>query len=100
MAGAVASCSRASAAELFAEAEQHVKDWDYVQWSEALRQLPVLLVEADDQNLADMEALGVALQQKNSALTRVAIHSDHSFSDSRIALQETVVKWLEGLRKR
>ena len=90
----------ASAAELFAEAEQHVKDWDYVQWSEALRQLPVLLVEADDQNLADMEALGVALQQKNSALTRVAIHSDHSFSDSRIALQETVVKWLEGLRKR
>jgi len=90
----------ASAAELFAEAEQHVKDWDYVQWSEAFRQLPVLLVEADDQNLADMEALGVALQQKNSALTRVAIHSDHSFSDSRIALQETVVKWLEGLRKR
>jgi len=26
-----------TAAELFAEAERHAKDWDYVQWAEALR---------------------------------------------------------------
>jgi uncharacterized protein len=47
----------ASATELFAEAEGHAKDWDYVRWADALRGRPVLLVEADDQNHADMEAL-------------------------------------------
>jgi hypothetical protein len=40
----------ATATDLFAEAERHARDWDYVQWAEALRTRPVLLVEADDQN--------------------------------------------------
>ena len=39
-----------SARDLFAEAERHAKDWDYVQWADALGVRPVLLVEADDQN--------------------------------------------------
>ena len=42
-----------SAPELFAEAERHAKDWDYVLWAGALRGKPVLLVEADDQNHAE-----------------------------------------------
>lgn len=54
----------ATAAQLFAEAEQHAKDWDYVQWADALRTRPILLVEADDQNYADMEALSSALRQR------------------------------------
>jgi pimeloyl-ACP methyl ester carboxylesterase len=53
----------ATAAKLFAEAERHAKDWDYVQWAEALRTRPVLLLEADDQNHADMEALASALHR-------------------------------------
>jgi uncharacterized protein len=90
----------ATAAELFAEAERHAKDWDYVQWAEALRTRPVLLLEADDQNHADMEALASALRQKNAgALEQVAIATDHSFSDRRIELQSIVIKWLETLKK-
>jgi pimeloyl-ACP methyl ester carboxylesterase len=90
----------ASAQELFAEAERHGKEWDYVQWAQALRMRPVLLVEADDQNHADMEALAGALQQKGAvALNHVAVATDHSFSDHRIALQTIVVEWLEKLKK-
>ena len=87
-----------SAPELFAEAERHAKDWDYVQWAGALRGKPVLLVEADDQNHADMEALAGALRQTGAvALNQVAVSTDHSFSDHRIALQAIVIEWLEKL---
>jgi pimeloyl-ACP methyl ester carboxylesterase len=90
----------ASAPELFAEAERHGKDWDYVQWAEALRGRPVLLVEADDQNHADMEALAGALRQKGAvALNQVAVATDHGFADHRIALQTIVIEWLDKLKK-
>jgi uncharacterized protein len=89
----------ATATGLFAEAERHAKDWDYVQWAEALHTRPVLLVEADDQNRADMEALGSALRQKGAvALEQVSVSTDHSFSDHRIALQAIVIRWLEKLQ--
>jgi len=88
----------ATAADLFAEAERHAKDWDYVQWAEALRTRPVLLVEAEDQNRADMEALGSALRQNRAgAREQIAVATDHSFSDHRIMLQTIVVRWLEEL---
>jgi LmbE family N-acetylglucosaminyl deacetylase/pimeloyl-ACP methyl ester carboxylesterase len=90
----------ATAAELFAEAERHAKEWDYVQWADALRTRPVLLLEADDQNHADMKALTAALQQKSAvALTHIAVQTDHSFSDHRVALQSIVIEWLEKLKK-
>ena len=90
----------ATASELFAEAERHAKDWDYVQWAEALRGRPVLLVAADDQNHADMEALAAAIRQKGSvALEDKGVETDHSFSDHRIALQTIVVGWLEELKR-
>jgi len=90
----------ATAADLFAEAERHAKDWDYVQWADALRTRSLLLVEADDQNHADMEALASALRQKGSArLEQRAVATDHSFSDHRIALQAIVIDWLQKLQQ-
>jgi alpha/beta superfamily hydrolase len=90
----------ATAAELFAEAARHIKDWDYVQWLDAMRSRPVLLIEADDQNHADMEALATGLRRKGAvALEQTAVATDHSFSDRRIELQSIVVKWLETLQK-
>jgi pimeloyl-ACP methyl ester carboxylesterase len=89
----------ASAAELFAEAERHAKEWDYVTWADALKGHPVLLVEADDQNHADMEALAAALRQKNAvSVKQVAVKTDHTFSDHRIALQTIVIEWLQELK--
>ena len=91
----------ATAPQLFAEAEQHAKDWDYVQWADNLRGRPVLLVAADDQNRGDMDALSAAIQQKGSAaLEHIGVETDHSFSDHRIALQSILVAWLEKLQRR
>ena len=71
-----------------------------MQWADALRGRSVLLVEADDQNHADMEALAGALRQKGAVeLNHVAVLTDHSFSDHRIALQAIVIEWLEKLPK-
>ena len=89
----------ATASDLFTEAERHAKDWDYVQWADVLRTRPLLLVEADDQNHADMEALASALRQKGSVtLEQKAVATDHSFSDHRIALQTIVIEWLAKLQ--
>lgn len=88
-----------TATELFEEAGRHTKDWDYLQWAEALRARPVLLVEADDQNRADMQALASALRQKGSMkLEERSVQTDHSFSDHRIGLQAIVVNWLQELK--
>lgn len=90
----------ATASDLFAEAERHAKEWDYIQWADALRTRRVLLVEADDQNHADMEALASALRQKGSVrLAQKAVPTDHSFSDHRIALQTIVIDWLQQLQQ-
>ncbi|HXZ78452.1 MAG TPA: alpha/beta fold hydrolase [Terriglobales bacterium] len=90
----------ATASALFDEAERHANDWDYVQWAESLRNRSVLLVEADDQNRADMEALATALRQKGSdTVEQRALATDHSFSDHRIALQAIVIEWLAKLQK-
>lgn len=89
-----------SAQELFAEAERHTKDWDYVHWADALRARPVLLVGAEDQNKADMDALALALRQRSAiALSHQDVSTDHSFSDHRIALQQIVIQWLGTLNK-
>jgi pimeloyl-ACP methyl ester carboxylesterase len=90
----------ATASDLFTEAERHAKEWDYVQWADALRTRPLLLVEADDQNHTDMEALASALRQKGSArLEQKVVATDHSFSDHRIALQTIVIDWLQQLHE-
>jgi putative transposase len=56
---AATPCARSNGSGSFCRGrKRHAKDWDYVHRAEALRTRPVLLVEADDQNHADREALG------------------------------------------
>ncbi len=87
-----------TASALFAEAARHATDWDYVRWASDLRNRPVLIVTADDQNRTDMDALAAALRKNGSAaLQHAAVETDHSFSDRRIALQTIVLGWLESL---
>jgi uncharacterized protein len=90
----------ATASDLFAEAERHAKEWDYVQWADAFRTRPLLLVEADDQNHAEMEALASEIRGKGSTgLEQKVLVTDHSFSDHRIALQTIVIDWLQKLHQ-
>ncbi|HET7696282.1 MAG TPA: alpha/beta fold hydrolase [Vicinamibacterales bacterium] len=87
-----------TASALFAEAARHGADWDYRRWAGRLRDRPVLIVTADDQNRADMDGLAAALRKESAAaLQHHALQTDHSFSDRRIALQAILVRWLESL---
>ena len=89
-----------TARRLFSEAARHGTDWDYVRWAATLRQHPILIVTADDQNRDAMDRLAVELRKIGSpALQHVRLESDHSFSDRRIALQAAVVRWLDDLTR-
>jgi pimeloyl-ACP methyl ester carboxylesterase len=88
-----------TASELFAEADRHAAEWNYVRWADNLRHRPVLIVTADDQNRTDMDGLAAALRKSGAvALQHAALETDHSFSDRRIALQAIVLGWLETLK--
>jgi hypothetical protein len=53
--------------------------------------------EADDFLRADDAAIAEALRKTNTAAVReVRFTTDHSYSDHRIALQATLLRWLEG----
>jgi uncharacterized protein len=82
---------------LIAEAMGHPKDWSLETFTPGLARLPTLVVTANDDDLvADLE-LGKRLRARGAPASVVEIDSDQPFSDSRIVLQATVVRWLETL---
>jgi pimeloyl-ACP methyl ester carboxylesterase len=97
--GQMRPLSGCTAEELFAEAKRHTKDWNYVGWAPALKNVPVLIVMADDQNHSENEALASEMKKVGApSLQQVSVSTDHSFSDSRIALQAVVLRWLDQLK--
>ena len=92
--------SGVTAEELIASAKPHAEDWDYVRWAPTLAKRPLLIIAADDQNLAQNRALAAATRKEHASnVTFVEMKTDHSFSDHRIALQLVVLRWLNVLRK-
>jgi pimeloyl-ACP methyl ester carboxylesterase len=83
---------------LISEAKAHAKEWNYVDYAEALKNRPVLILEANDGNKANNQALAAALRKSgDKSVTEKYMETDHSFSDHRIALQVAVLEWLETL---
>jgi pimeloyl-ACP methyl ester carboxylesterase len=91
----------ASGEGLARELVAHAADWDLSRQAEALFTKQVLLVaaarDADISAREEHEPLLSDLSRRSSTrVTAVTLDSDHSFSDKRIALAETVVGWLLG----
>jgi pimeloyl-ACP methyl ester carboxylesterase len=83
-------------AGLQAEAEANAAKWNYLDYAEALRNLPVLIVESHDRNLSYNKEMKKALQKAgNTRVTEAYLETDHSYSDHRIALQVAVLQWLD-----
>ncbi len=81
------------------EVRAHADSWSFAAVASRLTHMPMLMVTADDGLRAENEAFGQALVRAGgNAPTRVHMQTDHAYSDHRIALQETVVKWLEAYR--
>jgi len=84
-----------SAETLVEEMSRNPENWDYMNFVRLLKDRPVLIVEADDRNTADNQALAQALRKAgDTRVTETHMATDHPFSDHRIALQAEVVNWL------
>jgi pimeloyl-ACP methyl ester carboxylesterase len=84
--------------KLLEEAKLNAASWNYLDYAPNLKDRPVLIVEADDRNLSDNQAMAAALRKMgNSRVTETHLATDHVFSDHRIALQGALLEWLQGV---
>jgi hypothetical protein len=61
----------------------------------------LLVITSNDGLAPQADALVKAVRAKgNASVTTVHYATDHSYSDKRIALEGSIVKWLERLPKR
>jgi pimeloyl-ACP methyl ester carboxylesterase len=89
-----------SAEDLVKEIQRNPSEWDCMHYVQSLKDRPVLVLEADDRNTAENQALAEALRKAGDArVTGQHLHTDHPFSDHRIALQAAIVNWLNSITK-
>lgn len=81
------------------EVRDHADSWSFAEVAPRLTHVAMLMITADDGLRTENEAFARAVVAAGGgAPTRVHMQTDHPYSDHRIALQETVVKWLEAYR--
>ena len=64
---------------------------------DGLAKLPVLIVSSDDGLAKGTDALAAAIRAQGGKVEMQHFATDHSYSDSRLALQAAVITWLEAL---
>jgi pimeloyl-ACP methyl ester carboxylesterase len=70
--------------------------WDFVDFAPALKSRPALILTADDGLTPDNQRLAAALKAAGDTdVTEEHMATDHSYSDKRIALESSIVRWLE-----
>ena len=88
-----------TAASMADELSSNGKKWEFTNVVEGLKNLPLLVLSADDGLAPQTDALVAAIQAKGGHHVK-AVHqaTDHSWSDHRIYLEATVIEWLEKLK--
>lgn len=75
--------------------------WRLVDAAPRLAHLPLLVISSDDGGAPYADSLVNILRAKGNARVKTVHHqTDHSYSDKRIALESSVVDWLERLQRR
>jgi uncharacterized protein len=83
---------------MLAEAKQNAEKWNYIDWAPALKTRSVLVIESSDGNVPDNKAMAETLRKAGDAhVTEIAMETDHTYDDHRIALQVVVLNWLQSL---
>lgn len=80
-----------------AEAAAHAMDWSLEALGPGLAKDRMLIVTAHDGGRASGLRLADALKGMGAKVAAADIDTDHPFSDSRIALQSVVIRWLATL---
>jgi pimeloyl-ACP methyl ester carboxylesterase len=90
-----------TAQQLVDEVDSDRAKWNYMNCVPLLQERPILVLEADDRNTSDNQALVEALRKSgNTKVTEQHMRTDHPFSDHRIAMQVAIVNWLDAITKR
>ncbi len=77
----------------------HGADWNIETLAPQLAPRPALVITSDDGLQPSSTALAESLKKSgDSHVTQLHLSTDHSYSDHRIALGETVLRWLQSLR--
>ena len=77
----------------------HNQQWDFQSYAALYGNRPLLLVTSDDGLAPAAAAFGkVVRDHGNKQVTEVHYATDHSYSDDRIALQISVLRWLATLQ--
>jgi len=83
--------------DLADEAARNAKTYALGADAPGLAKHPLLIVTSDDGLKASNDALAAAIGDGGGPITQVHLATDHSYSDQRIALEATVIRWLENL---
>ncbi len=85
-----------SASALGGEVFDHRNEWDFLKLAQAIGKRPVLLITANDGTGPNSEALLEALKGNgNGQSLHIEMKTDHPFSDHRIALEESILTFLQ-----
>ncbi|HTM15278.1 MAG TPA: alpha/beta hydrolase [Terracidiphilus sp.] len=88
-----------TAASMADELSRNAKTWEFANAVDGLKDLPLLVLSADDGLAPQTDALVSAIQAKGGHNVK-AVHqaTDHGWSDHRIFLESAVIEWLGTLK--
>lgn len=100
MAESMESLAGVTAKNMADEVSAQAATFDFVQHSKALASKPMLILTSDDGLAPESDELAAAIRaQGSTSLQTRHVATDHSWSDRRIALQASVINWLQSLLK-
>lgn len=79
------------------EAVKNAKAYAMINDAPGLSKHPLLLVTSDDGLKGGSDALAKAIGDGGAPISQVHLTTDHSYSDQRITLEATIIRWLENL---
>jgi pimeloyl-ACP methyl ester carboxylesterase len=93
------SLAGVTAVSMVDELSSNAKKWEFANAAEGLKELPLLVLSADDGLAPQTDALVTAIQAKGGYNVK-AVHqaTDHGWSDHRIFLEGAVIEWLGKLK--
>ena len=98
LSGLMESYAGVTADQMADELEANAPKWRFDRAYDRIHHVPVLVTTADDRYAPTDHALANALRaHRDQSVTAVHLDTDHVYSDHRIALEATLIRWLQSL---
>lgn len=92
------SLAGATPEQLTDQLQSHASQWRFDHLYGQLVHVPLIVITSDPMTASANDALVTALRTRgDNEVTAIHMNTDHSYSDHRIALESTVINWLQRL---